>query len=152
MGAAKPGSYTISGITAAAGGSSAAGTIAGKAGVGAGGKLYASVTSAASGLIIEPEGDIASATITVDLGLGGALQTIRDALRASGGVLDSLSTSLTAEKTKLASQRTDMQDAKSAYKDRLTSQFSKMDTRVAAYKSIQSYLEQQIAVWTKSDN
>lgn len=152
MGATKPGSYTISGITAAANGNSAAGTIAGKPAVGAGSLLYASVSSGASGLVIEPQGDIASATITVDLGLGGALQQIRDALRASGGALDALSTSLTAEKTKLATQRTDMQQAESAYKDRLTSQFSKMDTRVAAYKSIQSYLEQQIAVWTKSDN
>jgi flagellar hook-associated protein 2 len=150
MGATKPGTYTITGLTAAASGNSAAGTIAGKAGVGAGNKLYASVTSDASGLVIETEGDVPSATITVDLGLGGALQSIRDMLRASGGALDSLSTSLTAEKTKLASDRTTMEDAESAYKDRLTTQFSKMDTRVAAYKSIQSYLEQQVAVWTKS--
>lgn len=152
MGAVKPGTYTLTGVTAATDSTSAQATIAGKPGVSTGGKIYASVTSPASGLVIEPQGDVASATITVDLGLGGALQAIRDLLRNSGGALASLGTQLATEKTNLATQRTKMQDAESAYKDRLAAQFGKMDTRVAAYKSIQSYLEQQVAVWTKADS
>jgi len=152
MGATKPGTYTVTNVTAAVGTTSAQGTIAGVAGVTTGSRLYASVTSAASGLVIEPTGDVASATITVDAGLGGALQAIRDALRQSGGVLDSLSSQLTSEKTDLADQRTAMESAEDAYRTQLTNQFATMTTRVSNYKSIQSYLTQQIAIWTKSDN
>jgi flagellar hook-associated protein 2 len=152
MGATKPGTYAITNVTAAAGTTSAQGTIAGVAGVTTGSKLYASVTSTASGLVIEPTGDVASATITVDAGLGGALQAIRDALRQSGGVLDALSSQLTSEKTSLADQRTTMEDDETTYRTRLQNQFATMTTRVTNYKSIQSYLTQQIAVWTNKSN
>ncbi|QJU57325.1 flagellar filament capping protein FliD [Sphingomonas sp. AP4-R1] len=150
MGATKPGTYQLTNIVAQTSEHSASGTIAGVAGVTTGGSLYASVTSGASGLVIQPSGDIASATITVDLGLGGALQAIRDSLRASGGVLDALSTQLTTEKTDLTDQKTKIADDSANYRDRLTTQFAAMNTRVAAYKATQSYLEQQVAVWTKS--
>ncbi|MDO6415848.1 flagellar filament capping protein FliD [Sphingomonas sp. BIUV-7] len=152
MGATKPGTYQLTDIVAETSGHSASGSIAGVAGVTTGSKLYASVGSSASGLVIEPSGDISSATITVDLGLGGALQAIRDSLRSSGGVLDSLSTQLTSEKTDLASQLTKLTDDSTAYRARLVTQFSAMTTRVAAYKATQSYIEQQVAVWTKSDS
>jgi flagellar hook-associated protein 2 len=150
MGATKPGTYQLTNIVAQTSTTAASGTIAGVAGVTTGGSLYASVTSAASGLVIQASGDIANATITVDLGLGGALQAIRDSLRASGGVLDSLSTQLTTQKTDLASQLTTLSDQSTAYSDRLTTQFAAMTTRVAAYKATQDFLTQQVAVWTKS--
>ena len=54
-----------------------------------------------------------------------------------------------AEKTRIATQRTKIEEQQILYKDQLTNQFSKMTSRVAAYKSIQDYLEQQVAVWTK---
>jgi flagellar hook-associated protein 2 len=38
-----------------------------------------------------------------------------------------------------------------SYSDQLTAQFSAMNTRVAAFKATQSYLTQQIAMWTKSN-
>ncbi|PZU06164.1 flagellar filament capping protein FliD [Sphingomonas sp.] len=152
MGAAKPGTYQLSDIVAQTSTTSLSGTIAGVAGITTGGSLFASSSSKASGLVIQADGDVASATITVDIGLGGALQAIRDSLRASGGVLDTLSTSLTTEKNDLADQLTNLTTASETYRDRLTTQFSAMSTRVAAYKATQSYLEQQIAVWTKSDS
>lgn len=152
MGAAKPGTYTVTNLVAGANGTSASGTIAGVAAVTTGNKLYASVASAASGLVIQPLGTVASATITVDLGLGGALNSIRDALRKSGGVLDSLNTQLGKEKTTLAEARTKMVTEQTAYEQRLTTQFSGMNSRVSSLKSIQSYLEQQVAIWTKSDS
>lgn len=152
MGATKPGTYQLTDIVAQTSGHSSSGTIAGVAGVTTGGALYASVGSKASGLIIAASGDLPSGTITVDLGLGGALKAIRDSLRATGGVLDSLNSQLASEKTDLADQLTKITDQSDAYRDRLTTQFSAMSTRVAAYKATQSYLEQQIAVWTKSDS
>ena len=152
IGAVKPGTYTLANIVAATGSASASGTIDGTALVSTGQQLYASVSSKASGLVIEPQGNVASATVTIDLGLGGALQAIRDSLRASGGVLDSLSTQLNDTKTDLADQQTTLSQQQSDYEDRLTTQFSTMNTRVASFSAIKSYLTQQIAVWTKSDN
>ena len=42
-------------------------------------------------------------------------------------------------------------DAATAMKDRLTRQFASMDARVAAYKSTQDFLKNQIAAWSKSE-
>ncbi len=151
MGNTKPGTYTVSGVTA---GTPPHGIIGGVAGLPSStdpNGIYASITSTASGLSIQVLGDVASATITIDPGISGVLQGIRDSLRATGGVLDTLSTSL-ADKTKtLADAQTKMATQESAYKDQLTDQFSTMNTRVASYKSIQSYMTQQIAAWSKSD-
>jgi flagellar hook-associated protein 2 len=152
MGTAKPGTYQLTDIVAPSGGTSASGTIAGRPALTTGSKLYAASLSPASGLVIEADGNVASATITVDLGLGGALQAIRDGLRASGGPLATIGTQLTSEKKDLDDQMTKLTTASQAYADRLTTQFSAMTTRVAAYKATQSYLEQQIAVWTNSKN
>ena len=147
----KPGTYTLANIVAGNGGTSASGTIAGVAGVGAGSKLYASVTSPASGLILEPTGNVASATITVDTGIGGALKAIRDTLRASGGLLDTVDTGLKSEKTRLADQRLKLETQQDAYKTQLTKSFTDMDSRVAAYKATQSYLTQQVAMWSNQN-
>ena len=65
-------------------------------------------------------------------------------------MLASLSSSLTTEKTSLSDQMTKITAQSETYRDRLTTQFSAMTTRIAAYKATQSYIEQQVAVWTKS--
>jgi flagellar hook-associated protein 2 len=150
MGTAKPGTYTLTNIVAQTSGTPASGMIAGVAAITTGASLFAASISKASGLVIQASGNVADATITVDLGLGGALQAIRDSLRASNGVLASLSSSLTTEKTSLSDQMTKITAQSETYRDRLTTQFSAMTTRIAAYKATQSYIEQQVAVWTKS--
>jgi flagellar hook-associated protein 2 len=150
MGNTKPGTYTVSNLVA---GTPPSGTIGGVPGLPSASNpagLVASITSTAPGLAIQPLGNVASATITIDAGLSGVLQGIRDSLRATGGVLDTLSSSLTSETQTLADQQTKLQTQEQAYKDQLTAQFSTMNTRVASYKSIQSYLTQQIAAWSKS--
>lgn len=148
MGATKPGTYTLTNIVA---GSPASGQVDGVAFLPSSSDpkgLVASVTSDAPGLAIQPQGNVASATITVDAGLSGILQGIRDSLRATGGILDAVSTSLSSEKTRLAADRTKMLAQESNYKDQLTAQFTAMQTAVASYKSIQSYMSQQIAAWS----
>lgn len=153
MGATKPGTFTLTNIVAGTSSTAASGTIDGNALLTTGTGLYAPVAyKAASGLSFEPQGDIASVTITVDLGLGGALQAIRDSLRSTGGILASLSSSLDTEKTDLSDQRLKIEDAQSNYQDQLTKQFATMNTRVSNYSAIKSYLTQQIAVWTKDNN
>ncbi|HWI87239.1 MAG TPA: flagellar filament capping protein FliD [Sphingomonas sp.] len=150
MTATKPGTYALANIVA---GSSPSGMIGGVAALPSPSnptRLIASITSSAAGLEIEPLGDVLNATVTVDPGLSGALQSIRDGLRANTGVLKALSDSLTAETKSLADARIKLTDQESAYKDQLSKQFSTMQTQVASYKSIQSYLTQQIAIWSKS--
>ena len=148
MGAAKPGTYTLTNIVA---GNPASGTIAGMGGIASGTSLSASISSLAAGLTIEPQGNVASATVTVDLGLGGALKALSDSLTASGGVLGSLSDSLTTQTKSLADARQKLETMQTAYNDQLTAQFTAMQTRVSAFKATQSYLTQQVALWTKSN-
>jgi flagellar hook-associated protein 2 len=149
IGNTKPGTYTITGATV----SPLAAQIGGKAGLRSStdpNGLVAMSTSTAPGLSIQVLGDVATATITVDPGLSGILQGIRDSLRVKDGILDSLNTSLTNQTKSLADAQTKLQSQESAYKDQLTAQFSTMNTRVASYKSIQSYMDQQIAAWSKT--
>ena len=153
MGAAKPGTYQLTDIVAQTGGHSSSGKIDGYPLLSTGAQLYGSTSyKPGLGFSFEASGDVASATITVDLGLGGALQAIRDSLRSTGGVFDSLSSQLTKEKTDLTGELAKINTDSQSYRDQLTTQFSAMSTRVAAFKATQSYLQQQIDVWTKSDN
>ncbi len=150
FGSAKPGTYAVN-ITSA---SPIAGDIGGKPGLPSStdpSGLIASITSPAAGLAIQIQGNIGSANVTVDAGLSGILQGIRDSLRANGGIFASLNDTLSAEKSKLADNRTKLETQESAYKDQLTAQFTAMQTKVASYKAIQSYMTQQIAAWSKSD-
>lgn len=148
-GAAKPGTYTVTDLVA---GNPPSGNIGGLGGIASGTQLASSITAPSQGLVIEPLGNVAEGTITVDLGLGGALQAIRDALRASTGPITTAQDRLTAEAKSIASDREKMEMRETAYKDRLTKQFTAMDAKVAAYKATQSYLEQQIKIWSGSDD
>ena len=152
MGAAKPGTYQLTNIKAGTDTTAGSGIIAGVAGVTTGTRLYAATLSKAAGLVIEASGDVASATVTVDLGLGGALKAIRDQLQATGGVFATLKSQFGAETSTLAAERTKIEQDQSDYKDRLTTQFSAMNSHVSAFKATQEYLKQQIAAWNKSDD
>jgi len=153
LGATKPGTYQLDNILKDSGSGHPSGNIAGKPGLPSDTSLSASITSDASGLTIQPLGDVTSATVTIDSGISGALKAIKDALRNSTtGLLTTMNDTLTTAKTKLADQRTKLTSDQSAYSDRMTSQFTAMNTRVAAFKATQSYLTQQINIWTKGSN
>ncbi|WCT72912.1 flagellar filament capping protein FliD [Sphingomonas naphthae] len=152
MGRTKPGTYTVTNATAQTGTTSASGSIAGMSAVTTGGTLVASIASKASGLTIRLLGNVSSATITVDQGLAGALQSISDTLLGTSGALASTKTRLATEAKAIATDRTRMTDLDTSYRARLTTSFTAMDSRVARYKSTQSFLEQQVKVWTNSDN
>ncbi|WP_420141871.1 flagellar filament capping protein FliD [Sphingomonas sp.] len=152
MGATKPGTYTLTNLVAATGGGNASGTIDGRPGLPASdGRLYASSATAARGLIVTPMGNVASVTITVDAGLGGALQGISDAMTRSDGLLGALGTQFDGDKKRLSEARDRLEAAQTAYKDQLTANFTRMESRVAASRATQSYLTQQIAMWTRQN-
>jgi flagellar hook-associated protein 2 len=145
-----PGTYTITNVVPAAPPATASGKVNNVAMTGIGSNLIAPGGSPALGLILGVSGAVASATITVDPGLGGALQSIRDALRARGGAFASAQERLDKEADRIAAERAKLEVTSSNYHDRLLTTFTAMDGRVSAFKATQSYLEQQIKMWTNS--
>ena len=85
-------------------------------------------------------------------GLAGLMDSVRDKIQQTDGPLvtakskyEKLGEALTAQLEKLNDQMTD-------YQAQLSKVYSEMAKRLAAFKATQNYLEQQVAMWTKSDN
>ena len=152
FGAAKPGSYTLTDLVPAVGTTAVAtGKVDGAVMLGDYTSLVAPIGSAAAGLIIRTSAAVASATVTVDLGIGGALQSIRDALRGASGPLTATSQRLSKAAVDTSADRTKLEQRSTTYNAQLTRQFTAMEKRVSAFKATQSYIEQQVALWTKSN-
>ena len=152
VGTVKPGTYTLTNLFAPVGAGDASGTLGGIALIGTGAALRAPITSPAKGLVVRVDADVASATITIEAGLGGALQAIRDTLRASNGPLAATQDRLSKEAKSIAADRETFERRSDAYYNRLVTSFSAMDRQVNAFKATQSYLEQQIKIWSNSDD
>lgn len=152
MGQAKPGVYTLTNLVAANGGVGASGNIEGAAVTSTGSILVAPYTTAAKGLIVRVDANVASATITVDAGLAGALQSIRDALNASDGPFAATQERLQKEAKSIASDREVHERRSQVYYNQLVTSFTAMDRQVSAFKATQSYLEQQIKIWSGSND
>jgi flagellar hook-associated protein 2 len=152
IGKVAPGTYTITDVVPAAPPAAASGKINGVAMTGIGVNLVAPGGSAAMGLILGVSGTVTSATITVDPGLGGALQSIRDALRARGGAFAGTQERLTKEADRIADDREKLQVTSDKYYNQLLNTFTAMDSKVSAFKATQSYLDQQIKIWTNSND
>lgn len=145
-GAVKPGTYVLSGVTLSGG--VAAGKVDGVDMLVNGAVLTAPATLSAKGLSVRVDAPAASVTITVDAGLGGALRAIRDSLRANDGPFALAQARLTKEAKSLAEARQAMERRSTVYREQLTTSFTAMDRRVSAFKATQSYLEQQVKIWT----
>ena len=147
-----PGAYTVTNVVPAAGAGAASGLVNGVSMTGIGSNLVAPKGSAAVGLVLGVSGAVASATVTVDPGLGGALQSIRDSLRAGTGAFATTQKRLSDEAKQIANDRTELDTRSSKYYDQLMSSFTAMDRQVSAFKATQSYLDQQIKIWTSNGN
>ena len=148
VGKVKPGTYTITNVVPGVSGGNASGEIDGVAMIGVENNLVAPGTSAGLGLILGVNGAVASATITIDAGLGGALQLLRDALRASNGPFAGSSERLSAEAKAIAKDREALELRSEKYYNQLLAQFTAMERQVSAFKATSSYLEQQVKMWT----
>lgn len=84
--------------------------------------------------------------------LPAAMAAITTAAANTATGLARSQSSYTAAKGKIADQQAKLTTDEDSYKARLTQQFSSMDSRVAAYKSTQTFLQNQIAAWNKSNN
>lgn len=151
IGAAAPGTYQLTDLVAAPSGGNASGKIGGLAMLASGPNLVAPAGSAAVGLVVKMLGAASSATITIDPGLGGALQAIRDAVRARSGPIAQSQQQLDKQAAAIAKDRTDMEAKVQGYHDRLVTSFAAMDKQVSAFKATQSYLTQQVAAWNNGN-
>lgn len=93
-----------------------------------------------------------SVKTATNIGLAGLMDQVRDNIEKDGGPLASsqekyqkLADDLTDQLDKLDTQMTD-------YQAQLTKVYAAMETRMSAFKATQSYLQQQVALWSKSDN
>jgi flagellar hook-associated protein 2 len=148
IGRVAPGTYSVTDIVA----TPASGKIGGIAMSAVGSNLIAPRSSPAAGLILGVSGDVASATITIDPGLGGALQSIRDALRAGGGAFATTQKRLTDEAARISKDSDDLTIRSDKYYNQLLTSFTAMDRQVSAFKATQSYLDQQVKLWTNNQN
>ncbi len=80
-------------------------------------------------------------------GLSAALSAIATKATDRTYGFDAESTSYTDAKQKISDAQTAAAAAATAMSTRLTAQFATMDTRVAAYKSTQDFLKQQVDAW-----
>lgn len=87
-----------------------------------------------------------------DPGIAFALDAIRDKAVGINGAIDRVSKSLDAKKENLTDQLEKIEEREDAYKARLEKQYGKLEARLAAFKATQSYLEQQIELWSNQGN
>jgi flagellar hook-associated protein 2 len=144
------GVYTITNASAATSTSAARAMIDGSPALPSGNGVTASFFSAANGLTFTPLGNVASATITIDSGLLGALNAIQTALTSSTGALTASQNALDDQKTSFADAETALTDRDTAYRAQLKTQFNAMQAALSAYSSTQSFLTQQIKQWSSS--
>lgn len=149
-GRVRPGTYSLTNLVAPAGAAPASGLIEGRAATAIGRNLVAPAGSAALGLIVSLNASVASATVTIEPGLGGALDTIRDALRSSSGPLATTNLKLSKESATIAKDQETLDTRLQRYRDQLTRSYAQMDSRVASFRATQSYLTQQISIWNNA--
>jgi len=152
MGAVKPGTYTFKDVVPSDGTSNATAVVDGVTVTGIGRFIVPPSTSTSAGLSVEVAGAVAEATLTIDPGLAGTVKAIRDALFALNGPLTMSNERLRDDAEDIADDRAAMDARTTAYRDRLVSTYAAMEKRVSAFKATQSYLEQQIKAWNRSDD
>lgn len=87
-----------------------------------------------------------------DPGIAFVLDSIRDRAIATDGVIDRVTKSLNSRKETLADQLENVEIREDAYRARLEKQYGSLDAKLAAFKATQSYLEQQIKLWSNQGN
>lgn len=87
-----------------------------------------------------------------DPGIAFVLDSIRDRAIATDGVIDRVTKSLNSRKETLAEQLENIEIREDAYRARLEKQYGSLDAKLAAFKATQTYLEQQIKMWTNQGN
>ncbi len=136
-------------VPTATAGTNASGKIAGVDAIGIGNRLIAASASAASGLALDILGSATSATITVRSTAAGHITDIQKQLSAAGGGFTTTSERLAKEAKAIVEEQDRVEARSLALEERLTIQFAAMERAIAAFNSTQSYMKQQIDLWTR---
>jgi flagellar hook-associated protein 2 len=91
-------------------------------------------------------------TATTGNGLSAAMNAIATAATSTTTGLGASESRYTAAKADLTEAQERAVEAAEATRTRMTLQFAKMDAKVAAYKTIQTSLQQQIDAWNAQDS
>ncbi len=83
-------------------------------------------------------------------GISGALAAISEAATDVKTGLGASAMRYSKAQGDVASDQSDLSDAEAVMTKRLTAQYAAMDARVAAYKSTQAFLKQQVEAWNSS--
>jgi flagellar hook-associated protein 2 len=111
-----------------------------------------SLNTAVFDAAIAKDADAVEALFAPAGGIATALKTLKDGASAANGPLDTLKSRLDQEATNISKGRAKMEIRETAYRERLQAKFGTLDARVGALKATQSYLDQQIKIWTNSGN
>lgn len=139
------------GTSTSTAGSDAKGKIGGLAAQGFGNFLVASADSPAVGLMLAVQSGATTATIRMSGGISGAMADIYKLLATGDGVLASASARLTKEQEKISTDAAKVDARAAAYEQKLTMQFAAMEAAVEAFKSTQSFLDQQVEAWNSAN-
>ena len=80
------------------------------------------------------------------------LDAIKNELTASSGQLTASQTRLDNEKKSIADDKDKLAARDTAYRAQLTAQYTRMQGALSAFSSTQSYLSQQIKLWTNDSS
>jgi flagellar hook-associated protein 2 len=85
-------------------------------------------------------------------GLAGLMDSVRDKIQQKDGPLATAKAKYEKLGDDLKEQLDKLNDQMTDYQAQLSKVYTAMEKRLSAFKATQTYLEQQVAMWTKSDN
>ncbi|MFD1106775.1 flagellar filament capping protein FliD [Sphingobium olei] len=89
---------------------------------------------------------------TANPGLSKLMDTVRDRIEQDDGAMKQAQKRYDALAKDFTEQLKTLDEQMADYEAQLTKIYAAMDTRLSALKATQSYLEQQVKVWTNSNN
>ena len=118
------------------------------------GTLAVSSTTLAAKLASDPDAVEAMFAFSADgsTGLNAILKTLSSEVANTTYGLAAATNRYTKAQTQLTTDQATLSTKSDALTVRLTKQYSAMNAAVSAYKSTQAFIEQQVAVWIKSDS
>lgn len=85
-----------------------------------------------------------------DPGLAAAVKKVRDSLQDTNGSLNASKSKYAQLQKDLSAQLTKLDKDMSDYQDQLSTVYTKLATQLNAFKATQTYLKQQVDLWTNS--
>jgi flagellar hook-associated protein 2 len=101
--------------------------------------------------IFSPVRDAGHTQLT-DPGMAGAFGALASAQTIASSPINTYVNQLNSQSARITKQRLEMEKQMTDLQTRLTRKFGAMDAAVGAIKASQSYLTQQVAIWSKSGN